>query len=90
MAATPVAMTLPRLLENICLAPVRRAIDLRYGRPRWKCRGKSLEAGGEVVQRELTAKASATGSQGYAKVTGTVDRPNSDQSDEILQAGGGQ
>src|ERR1700732_3838124 len=80
MAATPAAMPLLRLLENICLTPVCRAINLRYRRPRWKCRGRSAEGGREVVQRELTAKASANGPQGHAKATGTVDPPNSDKS----------
>jgi hypothetical protein len=69
MAAAPAATSLLRVLENIGLTPVRWAIDLRYRRPRWKRRGRSPEGGREVVQRELTAKASANSPQGHAKVT---------------------
>src|ERR1700730_140354 len=73
MAATVAATTLLRLLENIVQTPVRWAIDLRYCRPCSKCPGKSPEGGREVVQRQLKAKASANGPQGYAKATGAVD-----------------
>jgi hypothetical protein len=58
-AAAATAMTLLRLLENMCLIPVVEILDLRYRRPSRKCPGKSLEGGREVVQRGLNAKASA-------------------------------
>jgi hypothetical protein len=58
-AAAAAAMTLPRLLENMCLSPIVEILDLRYRRPRRKCRGKILEGGCKVVQHGLRAKASA-------------------------------
>jgi hypothetical protein len=58
-AAAAAAMTLPRLLENICLTPVVEILDLRFRRPSRKCSGKSLEGGRKVVPHGLRAKPSA-------------------------------
>src|ERR1700678_2271891 len=52
-AVAATAMTLPRLLENICLTPVVEILDLRFRRLSRRCRGKSLEGGRKVVQRGL-------------------------------------
>jgi hypothetical protein len=71
-AAAPAAMTLLRLLENMCLTPDIEILDLRYRRPRRKVGGKILEGDREVVQHELMGKASASGPQGHAKVTGSA------------------
>jgi hypothetical protein len=71
-AAAPAAMTLLRLLENMRLTPGVEILDLRYRRARRKFGGKSLEGDREVVRHELTAKASPSGPQGHAKVTGSA------------------
>jgi hypothetical protein len=71
-AAAPPAMTLPRLLENICLTPIVEILDLRFRRPSRKCRGKSLEGDREVVQHGLRANPSAKDPQDYAKATCSV------------------
>jgi hypothetical protein len=90
-AAAAAAITLPCLLENICLTPVVEILALRYRRPRRKCRGKSLEGSREVMQRALTAKASAKGPQGSAKVAGAERTPRKGISAAgILQADAGR
>ena len=87
-AAAPAAMTLLRLLENICLTPVVEILDLRYRRPRWKFGGRSPEGGCKVVQRGLTAKALAKVGKVTPKVPGRRHPPRPEREHLINRRSG--